>query len=183
MKLNQLLEMTIQFGKVNPLVSSSLLDQLKSGNHIGKIDGLDVIQQDLSDNFIGLGLSKGDKIVAGLIYKDKKFAELYFIHSLEQNNGNASRLLWFLKDTLKKSIIDYGALSDDGLKFITSISKTKRFKISWYNVKSLNQEPFDQLSGKIAFDKKTDWRVMIEQSEETLDDPLGIITLFESPAP
>jgi hypothetical protein len=183
MRLNQLIEMTIRFGKVEPSVSASLLADLESGIKLGKIDGYDVTQKKLKKDMIGLGLLKNDKAIAGLAYKDGDPVVLYFITSLERDNGHASRLLWFLKDNLKKSIIDYGALSDDGLKFMSALSKTMRFRVEWYNIKTHEREPFDQEQEKMAYDKQTDWRALIEGSEISLDDPMGIITLFEAPNP
>jgi hypothetical protein len=182
MRLGQLVEMTIRFGRVDQNVSDSLLDKLKQGKEIGKVDGYSIVQVALDQGFIGLGLVKGAPI-AGVIYKEADPIELYLVYSSEQGQGHASRLLWFLKDSLKKQVIDYGAMSDDGLKFMAALAKTKRFKLSWYNLKTHKQEPFDQEQEKMAYDKKTDWRVLIESAEASLLDPLSMIILFEAPAP
>lgn len=186
MKLNQIMEMTIRFRKVDPNISRSLLDLLKNEHLlVQKIDGFNIIKKDLKDGFIGLGLEKNKKIIAGLTYKDKDATsvELYFICASESGNGHASRLIWALKDSCKKTIIDYGSLSDDGLKFIQSLNNTKRFEINWYNLKTHKRESFDQADEKMNLGKKTDWRIIIEGAEEPLDDPYGIITLFETPNP
>lgn len=183
MRFKQLLEMTIRFGQVPPSVSSSLLKRLETSKEIGRVDGLAVVQGNLDRGFTCLGLVKDMIPLAGVIYKDADPIELYLVYSSERDQGHASRLLWFIKDHFKKPVIDQGALSDDGLKFMTALSQTKRFKITWYNLKTQEQEPFDQTPGKMAYDKKTDWRILIERSEVSLADPLGMITLFEAPAP
>ena len=182
MKLAQLKEMTIRFGQINQTIVDSALSKVSNGKEIGKIDGF-VIKQANYDDFEIIGLVKGFEPVSFLIYKELDPVELYLVFSKEKQQGHASRLLWFLKDKLKKRILDQGALSDDGLKFITALSKTKRFKINWYNIKTHDQEPFDQSKDKTEFHRKTDWRILIEQSENSLDDPLNMIILFESPAP
>ena len=166
MTLNNAFEQTD--GQVAPY-----FEYLKTyGKHVGDQDGLEIWAVDLPDNDILFGIKQNDIITTICTFnkQESKLWILKLVHSLKQFRGtkHAHKILWFIKNQEHVSILDYGVQTTDGMRFYKSVAATGRFKMSWHNIKTGENIPYD-----VASDNKnnipyrnniqpTDWRILIE---------------------
>lgn len=97
---------------------------------------------------------------------NQKLFQLKVFFSLPEyrQQGDVSRLLWFIKHQLKQNIIFYGWQSDDAVNVIDSLSKTGRFNVLWLDTDSGKTEDY------AGNDKRTDnqinnWKIVIEHDD------------------
>lgn len=98
--------------------------------------------------------------------------QLGFVHTLSKfkGKGDIFRLLWFIKDQEGKSFIDYGVQTDDGIRFVKALAKTKRFSIKWINTETNKKQPYDPNTDSIdnpPFRSRRDitpWKIFVECS-------------------
>lgn len=148
----------------------------KNSSHIGDIDGLSVYKWKYqNDNYI-LSLYKENEFLSLLNLKSSEnFHILFIAYTVPKyrNQNHSKRLLYFLKNKLSIPIIDYGALTIDGINFYKSLNKDPRFDIKWFNNKTKEKRKFE-ISDEYISNSVTNWRVIIEKDLET------ILPLFET---
>lgn len=118
------------------------------------------------------GLIEGDKVVTFAVLDPisitgRKFLQLNLLMNSNFEPGNFYRaftLLWTIKDHIDVPIIDYGAQSKWGIRFIDALYKTQRFqRVYWFNVETGDAVEYNELpSNQFRGPTMTSWRIVIE---------------------
>jgi hypothetical protein len=176
MKLSELSEMTLtNLTTQTDNKTKPYFDYLyQNGQHIGDQDGLEIISAPL-DNGVIYGIKRNDIITTFVTfeYQSDSIWILKMVHSLEQYRGSkdAHKIIWFIKSQEGKAMLDYGVQTLDGIRFVKSLSLTKRFAISWLNTKTNEKIPYDPKTDSPnntpyrSHINITDWKILIESDE------------------
>ena len=122
MKLKQLFEMTQKMEGFDETKIVKIIPEIKkNSSHIGDIDGLAVYKWEYQNNNYIISLYKENDFLSLLNLKSSRNFHTLFIAYTDpkyRNKNHSKRLLYFLKNKLSIPIIDYGALTLDGIKFL-----------------------------------------------------------------
>src|ERR1035437_752845 len=143
-------------------------DRLK---HMGDIDsvkimrfkeGLKIIDL-MKNNDQNIGMMVGNVITIKINETSQEALEMkqWFILPEYQRHGLGEKYLYFLKNVLKTAILFGTVHSTATQEFLKKTAVQKRFKMSWYNVKSGEIEDFSK--DKYSYLEPNDWQVLIEQ--------------------
>ena len=196
MKLQDISEMTMKAGNLLPALQKSLDyfskkitdDELV---HIGDIGSIKVMRFELSkskkkhsqdvpqiidflvDNDTRIGMMIGDRkrvsTKSRLWDEGTKFIfEIKEWVILNPRSGLGEKYLYFLKNVLKVPLLLSNIHSISTQEFLKKHSSLKRFKLSWYNVKSGEIEKFDD--SKYSLTEPTDWQTLIEADKNSVFD-------------
>lgn len=183
MKLKAFLdEMTLKANSLDADLSN-IFNHLKqqfplaSLQHVGDIDNVQVMRHTSGSKIIdllyraehALGFMSGELLAA------TKFGELltiqqWYITTNEQRQDLGYKYLYFLKNVLNHKLLLGDVHTRATRSFIAKQSRLTRFRISWCNLVTGEQEPFDKDSDKYSFTKATDWQVLIEADNRRLFD-------------
>lgn len=192
-------EMTIKTGK-NGMAGfdpTFILDLLKKGKVIGHLDQKDIVFVKDGKSLIyaiKTGTMEDDEISSFLICHDQKILNQEYLisdvaYTVEKyrNQKDAKRIYFFLKHQESKKILDAGYQSDDGIRFIDSLAKS-RFEVYWLNINTGEKEKYEPGTDDSKYRnilKPTTWRVLIEGDEPAehkiprwidKSHPLGILS-------
>ncbi|MGI0075918.1 MAG: hypothetical protein ACREAU_00750 [Nitrosopumilaceae archaeon] len=184
MKLSDLKEMTVLTGNVSWNNVKNTFEFLeKEGKHVGDLDGYQIYSASYK-NEIFYGIKQDNEIISAINFRHasidgKPVLEIGTAYTKEayRQNDLPKRILFFINQQDNLSIIDYGAVSSDGVKFWKSLGRTSRFEMSWYNIKTGDKEPYDYRTdtyepSKYRDHKMTDWRILLESHNATKHNKL-----------
>lgn len=172
MKLVDVKEMTINVGvdqtddRLKP--TFDYLD--KHGTHVGDQDGYSIYSAKYNATILyGVRIKDGTLVTVLVGNSIGDTFHLQVIHTLQQhrNLNHAIRLLWFVKNQESKQIIDYGAQTADGIRFVQALARSGRFTVVWYNLQTkekIKYSPEEDGIDNAPYRgmQQTPWRILIE---------------------
>jgi hypothetical protein len=130
------------------------------------IDGYGLV--DVSGDIVSIATLKR------VVIQGKHFYQLHIISTSETTGGNfypQLTLLWTIKEHIGLPLIDYGAQSEQGTRFVRALSKTKRFNLYWFNIETGDTAEYNEANDShednlpYRGSQLTPWRVVVEHSE------------------
>jgi hypothetical protein len=144
-------------------------DKLK---HIGDIDSVKVMRYESSKDIIDFLVKDSKRIgfSACNVLKTKigEVLEIgnWYIIPEERRQDLGYKFLYFLKNVMKQKILFGNIHPRSTHDFLKKQHNLKRFKISWYNLKNGEVEPFE--NDKYGMIEPTDWQVLVESDDNQL---------------
>ena len=165
-------EMTLKLDHF-PNVSDTIEHLQNNAEYIGDIDNLYVFKSSFKETILYfLSETRKPKVLAFLqTRKDGNNTILLIAYTIPEHRNKSliKRLLFFVKGKLGYSIIDYGALTQDGIKLYDELDKSNLFVLKWINIKTGKAVEYKDKKDKISDIKQTDWRVLIEKDLNTFE--------------
>lgn len=165
-------EMTITYGQFDKNTGNNILQLINNGSHVGDVDGRPIIRTEVNGILLyGIKDQDNPAAVCSFLPISQTVWEwqVAFTSVEHRRQGMIARILWFVKDQEKKSILDYGAHSQDAVEMLKSLAKTNRFNMFWFNTETKEKVQYDpQQDNNTRFTslvKRTPWRILIENNE------------------
>lgn len=200
MKLSDLVEMTMKAGDLSgglkksfDYMSAKITDDELT--HIGDIGSVKVMRFELSkskkqhsldvaqivdflvDDGERIGMMLGDRMKVSpksKLWTDgiKTVLEIKEWVIFKQRAGLGEKYLYFLKNVIKTPLLLSNVHSKATQDFLKKQSNLKRFKLSWYNIKTGEIEKFDD--SKYSLVEPTDWQTLIEADKNSVFDRFNV---------
>jgi len=183
MKLNDLVslkEMTLMLNHF-PDITHTIKHLENNNEYIADLDSYYVFKSIYKNTtFYFLSADKEPKVLSFIQTTVKNNNHILLVaYTLPEHRKKSlvKRLLFFVKTKLGSSIIDYGALTQDGKTLYDELNKSERFKLQWLNIKTGEKVEYENKNDKISNIQQTDWRVLIEGS------PNNTLEMFDRTLP
>jgi hypothetical protein len=172
MSFKEFIEMTLSYGEMPDLPFPDFSD----ATHVGDIEQHKIIKK---NNYYAITVNNNPVAYLQLNTKEinnQIFDELNIIYTTPEFRGQnlMKKLVFFLKNSLQKSIMFGREQSKAGQGFIRSLSNSGRFPMYWLNVKTGEKQPYNSTEDHFSLkpyrsvSEYTDWRIIIE----TVSNPL-----------